>query len=258
MGRLRRRHLRWAAAAAGVLSAAAMAHGQLVAFNGHFYGVTSTSGSWLQAETESLNRGGRLAAITSQAESDFIVSTFLGAAPPEARPFWIGLTDVAVEGQFAWVTGEPLAFTNWYLGEPNNDANNEDYVTINWHHALGFTPPGAWNDVPLTGTAQGVPATDGPYRGIFELLPLAGDFDEDGTVGAADLARWSMKFGTLAGAQHTGGDANADGDVDGGDLLAWQKQLGQSVFATAVNVPEPGAGALIAVGTGAALSRKRR
>jgi Lectin C-type domain len=230
------------AALAGLLCAAPAAHAQVVAFNGHFYGVTNTSGSWLQAETESVNLGGTLATITSQAESNFIINAFLAASPPDARPRWIGLTDVAVEGQFAWVTGEPLTFTNWYPGEPNNSSpdGGEDYVTINWHRSLGLTPtPGAWNDVPQAGTSQANPITDGPYHGIFELPPLAGDFSEDGNVNGADLSTWRTKFGMSTGALHTNGDANSDGDVDGGDFLAWQQQSGRSYFGSAIAVPEP-------------------
>lgn len=66
--------------------------------------------------------------------------------------------------------------------------------------------------------------------------PLAGDFDEDGEVDAADLAAWQAGFG-LTGAEHWQGDANSDGAVRGGDFLAWQQQAGQSSAAAAV--PEP-------------------
>jgi hypothetical protein len=50
---------------------------------------------------------------------------------------------------------------------------------------------------------------------------LAGDFNQDGVVEAADLGQWSADF--AIGGQ---GDANADGDTDGADFLAWQRSLG--------------------------------
>ncbi|MCX6615023.1 MAG: PKD domain-containing protein [Acidobacteria bacterium] len=50
---------------------------------------------------------------------------------------WIGLTDEAVEGTWAWLSGEPLTYTNWDSGEPNN-AGNEDYGQ--------FKDDGTWND----------------------------------------------------------------------------------------------------------------
>ena len=44
---------------------------------------------------------------------------------------WIGATDVAEEGNFIWTSdNSTVSFVNWYPGEPNNDFNNEDCVTI--------------------------------------------------------------------------------------------------------------------------------
>lgn len=73
---------------------------------------------------------------------------------------------------------------------------------------------------------------------IVELLDA--DFDEDGGVDAADLARWDANYGIAAGAAHNQGDANGDGAVDGSDLLRWQQQNGMAVIVPpAVSVPEP-------------------
>ncbi|MBX3424731.1 MAG: hypothetical protein KF688_03530 [Pirellulales bacterium] len=79
--------------------------------------------------------------------------------------------------------------------------------------------------------------------------PLAGDFDEDGEVDAADLAAWQAGFGISAGAAHYQGDATGEGIVDGADFLAWQRQLGSPVgSANASIVPEPGTTFLLAIG----------
>ena len=69
---------------------------------------------------------------------------------------------------------------------------------------------------------------------IFEA-----DFDEDGDVDDADLARWRSGFGS--GSNHDQGDADLDGDVDLADLMVWQRQLGSSISLAAANVaiPEP-------------------
>jgi hypothetical protein len=70
--------------------------------------------------------------------------------------------------------------------------------------------------------------------------PLAGDFDEDGMVDAADLDAWQLGVGTMTGALHYQGDGDHDGDVDGADFLVWQRQLGLASAAPAQsNVPEP-------------------
>jgi hypothetical protein len=68
--------------------------------------------------------------------------------------------------------------------------------------------------------------------------PLAGDFDENGTVNGADLVRWRANFAT--GSTHMQGNADNDGDVDGADFLVWQRQVGlSSATAAATAVPEP-------------------
>ena len=41
---------------------------------------------------------------------------------------WLGLTDEFEEGNWQWVTGEPLDYTNWYEGEPNNSEGLEHYA----------------------------------------------------------------------------------------------------------------------------------
>lgn len=53
------------------------------------------------------------------------------------------------EGGFRWVSGQPVTYTNWYPGEPNEFSAGEDYVIINWQFFQGqTTAPGDWNDVP--------------------------------------------------------------------------------------------------------------
>uniref|UniRef100_A0A8C7A632 C-type lectin domain-containing protein n=1 Tax=Neovison vison TaxID=452646 RepID=A0A8C7A632_NEOVI len=51
---------------------------------------------------------------------------------------FLGITDEVTEGQFMYVTGERLTYSNWNTGEPN-DASGEDCVTI--------LEDGLWNDI---------------------------------------------------------------------------------------------------------------
>ena len=102
-------------------------------FNGHSYYRSTSSMTWTAARQACANMGGYLVTITSAAENNFVFNTWPSG--------WIGFTDEAVEGQWRWVTGEPVTYTNWNGGEPNN-AGNEDYAQ--------FVGGGNWNDLPNT------------------------------------------------------------------------------------------------------------
>lgn len=130
--------------------------------NGHFYSLTPTPSDMLTAEAYAQTQGGHLVAINSAAEQAFLNSTFLAGAGA-SRAYWIGLNDVEVEGVFRWTTGEPVTYTNWDPGEPNNDGGIEDAVAINWHYAyFSMFSLGGWNDDPIGG------GTRGPFYGIVE------------------------------------------------------------------------------------------
>jgi hypothetical protein len=68
--------------------------------------------------------------------------------------------------------------------------------------------------------------------------PLAGDYDDNDIVEAADLIVWQGSF------ENTGedlpADGDEDGDVDGADFLIWQANLGAMTNGGGVSaVPEP-------------------
>jgi len=105
--------------------------------------------SWTASEAYANSLGGHLVVINDQAEQDLLVSEFGGT-----ETFWIGLNDLQITGVYQWVTGDPLIYTNWLPGEPNN-FGYEHFVEMNWQQ------PGKWNngtDLP-------------PGRGIVELAP---------------------------------------------------------------------------------------
>jgi hypothetical protein len=72
---------------------------------------------------------------------------------------------------------------------------------------------------------------------IFDPNMLLADFNNSGSVNAADLAAWKTHFGKL-NAVAADGDADRDLDVDGEDFLRWQRELGTTFTASAA-VPEP-------------------
>jgi hypothetical protein len=135
-------------------------------FEGHTYFVSTFEEDGATAINTAAATGGHLATISSAAENNF-VATIAGGANALA---WIGLTDQDSEGDFVWVTGEPLVYTNWGAGEPNG-GGYENWVEINRN---GF---GRWNDLPAFSTRVlivefdeapvQVAQTGGPASGSF-------------------------------------------------------------------------------------------
>jgi hypothetical protein len=162
---------------------------------GNRYGLTSGPVTWHEAEAGAVAVGGHLASITSQAESDWVLSTFGYQAS-----FWIGLTDQAQEGIWQWTSGEPLDFANWSPGEPNNMIE-EDWGVINWGFWTGEPQyAGKWNDLESGADYPSVNPVSfkndsgdwGPILGIMEVpssVPDAGSTLLLLAVGLAPLAR---------------------------------------------------------------------
>lgn len=98
-----------------------------VVFRNNSYSVVLTKMAWKQAKSHAESPGGHLVTISDEPENTFVVD--LARQKGVERDFWIGLTDEAKEGAFVWVTGEPLNYTKWHPGEPNNYGGNENHAS---------------------------------------------------------------------------------------------------------------------------------
>lgn len=100
--------------------------------NGSHYYCSIGGLNWTSAQAVCQSYGGNLAVINSEAENQFLASVIpLSSA-------WIGCSDLASEGNFQWVNGDPLTYTNWYAGQPNNYNNSQ--------HCVELLDDGQWND----------------------------------------------------------------------------------------------------------------
>ena len=79
--------------------------------------------SWDDAQAQAAAEGAHLVSINDAAEQEWLVK-FFGTAP-----CWIGLTDLAKEGEWSWTSGESLTYFNWAFHKLiDADRGDEDYV----------------------------------------------------------------------------------------------------------------------------------
>jgi len=83
---------------------------------GHNYYLVSAN-TWTLAQNAGLALGGNLVTINDAAENAWLKTNFLDPNPT-INP-WIGLQDIDNNGSWQWISGEPVSYLNWALGEPN-------------------------------------------------------------------------------------------------------------------------------------------
>ena len=155
---------------------------------GHDYLFVEDGMSWADAEAYAVWLGGHLVTINDEAENDWLIATL-------GTEYWIGLNDMAVEGVWVWASGEPVTFTGWLPGEPN-DYLGEDFAMIWNKPPIGWNDvPGSWNQFVVEASSDVTPPTivlsPALYDGVTYGVSLFGqplDFsvvDENGGSGAS-------------------------------------------------------------------------
>lgn len=131
-------------------------------YGGHTYRLLDNPDGtkwWSDAEAEAILLGGHLVTVDDAAENLWLFQTFMPAAIAYAAErgrsgvsLWIGLSDIASEGNWVWASGAPLGYTAWAPGQPVvTPTNVEDYAGIwaigpQWHDIFSFVNTG---DFPL-------------------------------------------------------------------------------------------------------------
>ncbi|XP_047560158.1 low affinity immunoglobulin epsilon Fc receptor isoform X2 [Lutra lutra] len=93
---------------------------------------------WIQARFACSKLQGQLVSIHSQEEQACPAPQDFLARHANRKGTWIGLRDLDREGEFIWMDKEPLNYSNWRPGEPNNGGQGEDCVMMQGS--------GQWND----------------------------------------------------------------------------------------------------------------
>lgn len=108
----------------------------------HSYTLVEQDLTWAQAEAYCEDHGGYLACITSAEEDEKVKELVRGSG---CTVFWIGAMRGS-DGEFTWIDGEKMAYTDWAAGEPNDDGGNEDVAAI-FHTSEGIAWYDTLNDV---------------------------------------------------------------------------------------------------------------
>jgi hypothetical protein len=131
-------------------------------YNGHSYFLTAP-GTWDETEAEAVLAGGHLVTINDAAENAWVAATFVDPIPSGSR--WIGLYQLPgspePDGGWVWISGEPVTYTNWDIGEPSNGDGVENYAELG--SLSGIDTWNDWSDL------KGDWALWGPIAGIVEI-----------------------------------------------------------------------------------------
>ncbi|MHC5111405.1 MAG: lectin-like protein [Planctomycetota bacterium] len=173
---------------------------------GHTYFLIAPR-DWVAAEKYAVSLGGHLATINDEAENNFLFAE-LGASEP-----WIGLNDRDNEGTFVWSSGEPVEFTDWSPGEPNDSNGNED--------AVRFFSTGQWNDLNETGIRAAIvelPFVDCNGNGVDDTTDIADETSADcngnGTPDECELADHDCNLNEVFDACEFGGQLDFSMTMD--------------------------------------------
>nr|5LGK_E Chain E, Low affinity immunoglobulin epsilon Fc receptor [Homo sapiens]5LGK_F Chain F, Low affinity immunoglobulin epsilon Fc receptor [Homo sapiens] len=97
---------------------------------------------WVHARYACDDMEGQLVSIHSPEEQDFLTkhASHTGS--------WIGLRNLDLKGEFIWVDGSHVDYSNWAPGEPTSRSQGEDCVMMRgsgrWNDAFCDRKLGAW------------------------------------------------------------------------------------------------------------------
>jgi hypothetical protein len=113
-------------------------------YDSHPYMFCTSVAPWTTAQSTCWSYDYHMLSIADAAEDTWVNAV---ADTYSTLKWWMGFNDRASEGTWVWEDGSPVTYTNWYPGEPNDVAFNEDCGQLNRFHSAGSN---GWNDEPCT------------------------------------------------------------------------------------------------------------
>jgi len=140
-------------------------------YNGHQYALTLDYCSWTQAQAWAEEVGGHLVTISNAAENEFIaeMAKYSNGRPSTGHDdntyngVWMGLFTVdEVSKTVAWVSGEPVSYTNYFWPLELRVYNPHWYIAGNLHDNPSYRGKWGCNPVHDTDPAKNI-------RGMIEI-----------------------------------------------------------------------------------------
>lgn len=122
------------------------------AFNGHAYKFFPQQLSWKDAKARCEALGGHLVIIETPGENAFVAQLIADGGKLDS---WIGATDDTSEGQWHWVDGSNITWTNWFTRQkqPNNKGGVEHFAVMsNQERPVNGPINWEWSDQPNEST----------------------------------------------------------------------------------------------------------
>ena len=111
---------------------------EVMDYKEHSYACYGEADSWESAKDYCEQLGGHLVVINSAKENE-AVWNYVNSKGYES--VYLGLSDTEEEGNWKWVNGDPVEYTNWKEGEPNAYTDAENYAEYAFDVEGGY-----WND----------------------------------------------------------------------------------------------------------------
>lgn len=164
--------------------------GEVLAYNGNFFGGTPAGSSIYEFSTPIVAFGGFLTTVSDVPDA---IAIFRDAEGAELATLTVTLTPT-VWGWQGWQSDVPIGSIEFVQNGPFGNR------------------PVQYDDLRIT----------------FASAACPGDLNGDGIVDVTDLAALLSNFGTLSGATAEQGDGDGDGDVDLADLTAFLSNFGNT------------------------------
>ena len=188
--------------------------------------------SWKEAQSEAKYGGALVHTITSEDEWNVMVNDIGGedlSLPDLSRRIWLGASDEEVEGDWRWITGEPITYSRWFGDQPDNLGNNQDYLIVQ-----GIGGNWIWDDVGNNWNGNGdinnlrtLFVVEFPTQ--FSLVEGSGDTDNSSFTIEGNQLKTAAEFNYEAKSKYT---IRVKGTDSGG--LSIEK----SFIINATNIPE--------------------